>query len=87
MLLKFMVLWLAAALALWLGLRRTGIPRAAALAILLAGVALASLAALLDPPRFAFGAGAALIATTLGWLLVLNLIAFALGFREKLAAE
>lgn len=67
--------WLAAALALWLGLRRTGIPRAAALAILLAGVALASLAALLDPPRFAFGAGAALIATTLGWLLVLLLAA------------
>jgi hypothetical protein len=67
------LIWLAAALLLWLGLRRAGLAPTMALAGLLAGVLLASLAALLDPPRFAFGATPALIALALGWLLMLLL--------------
>src|SRR5690349_15421719 len=50
------LLWLAAALLLWLALRRAGFGPAAAQALLLPGILLAALAALLDPPRFAFGA-------------------------------
>ncbi|HEU5102981.1 MAG TPA: hypothetical protein VFU22_28355, partial [Roseiflexaceae bacterium] len=67
------LIWLAAALQLWLGLRRAGLAPNAALIGLLAGVLLASLAALLDPPRFAFGATPALTALALGWLLMLLL--------------
>ena len=61
--------WLAAAALLWLALRRIGLDARTALLLLLAALLLASLAALLDPVRFAFGATAALIACALGWLL------------------
>jgi hypothetical protein len=65
--------WLVSALLLWLALRRAGLAPNTALGGLLAGVLLASLAALLDPPRFAFGAAPALTALALGWLLMLLL--------------
>ncbi|HEX9372074.1 MAG TPA: hypothetical protein VF897_13755, partial [Roseiflexaceae bacterium] len=67
--------WLGAALLLWLALRRIGLAPFAAQALLIAAVLPASLAALLDPPRFAFGASAALTAAALGWLLTLLLVA------------
>jgi hypothetical protein len=67
--------WLAAASALGLALRRIGLTPRVAQAILLAAVLLASLAALLDPPRFAFGGAPALVVCLLGWLLVLLLTA------------
>jgi len=67
------LLWLAAALLFWLGLRRAGLGPNAALIGLLLGILLASLAARIDPPRFAFGATPALIALGLGWLLMLLL--------------
>jgi hypothetical protein len=65
--------WLGAALLGWLALRRAGFAPRLASALLLPGVALAGLAAWLDPPRFALGAGPALIALALGLLLVLLL--------------
>ncbi|MEO7908751.1 MAG: hypothetical protein ABIV47_03780, partial [Roseiflexaceae bacterium] len=67
------LLWIIAALLFWLGLRRAGLGPNAALIGLLLGILLASLAALLDPPRFAFGATPALTALALGWLLMLLL--------------
>jgi hypothetical protein len=67
------LLWLVAALLFWLGLRRAGLMPNTALIGLLLGILLASLAALLDPPRFAFGATPALTALALGWLLMLLL--------------
>jgi hypothetical protein len=67
--------WLGAAALLWLALRRLGLGPRFALALLLAAVLLASLAALLDPPRFAFGGTTALIACALGWLLAVLLCA------------
>jgi hypothetical protein len=67
------LLWLVAALLLWLGLRRAGLGPNAALIGLLLGILLASLAAWIDPPRFAFGATPALIGLALGWLLMLLL--------------
>jgi hypothetical protein len=67
------LLWLIAALLLWLGLRRAGLERNAALIGLLLGILLAGLAAWVDPPRFAFGATPALTALALGWLLMLLL--------------
>jgi hypothetical protein len=65
--------WLGVAALLWLALRRAGFGPPAALMLLLPGLLLAGLAALLDPPRFAFGARPALIALALGLLLVLLL--------------
>ena len=59
----------------WLALRRAGFSAAATLALLLPLGLLAGLAALLDPPRFAFGVAPALVALALGWLLVLLLTA------------
>jgi hypothetical protein len=67
--------WLGAALLLWLALRRAGFGPNAAQALLWPALLLASLAALLDPPRFAFGGGSALVALALGWLLVLLICA------------
>jgi hypothetical protein len=67
------LLWLIAALLFWLGLRRAGMGPNAALIGLLLGIVLASLAAWVDPPRFAFGATPALTALGLGWLLMLLL--------------
>jgi hypothetical protein len=67
------LLWLVAMLLFWLGLRRAGLLQNVALVGLLVGILLASLAALLDPPRFAFGATPALTALALGWLLMLLL--------------
>jgi len=67
------LLWLVAALLFWLGLRRAGLAPNGALIGLSLGSLLASLAALLDPPRFAFGATPALTALALGWLLMLLL--------------
>ncbi|HEX9438147.1 MAG TPA: hypothetical protein VF909_00640 [Roseiflexaceae bacterium] len=65
--------WLGVAALLWLALRRAGFGPPAALMLLLPGLLLAGLAALLDPPRFAFGARPALIALALSLLLVLLL--------------
>ena len=65
--------WLGAALVLWLALRRAGFGPRAVQALLVPAALLAGLAALLDPPRFAMGGGAALTALALGWLLVLLL--------------
>ncbi len=67
--------WLAAAVAAWLALRRAGLGPATAQRLLLVSLLLAGLAALLDPPRFAFGGGPALLALALGWQLVLLLTA------------
>jgi hypothetical protein len=67
--------WLAAALLLWLALRRAGLAPAHAQIFLLVCAALASAAAWLDPPRFAFGSGVALIIAALGWLLAILLTA------------
>jgi hypothetical protein len=67
------LLWLGAAALAWLVLRRAGFGPGAALAMLLPLTLLAGLAALLDPPRFAFGAGPAALALGLGWLLALLL--------------
>ncbi len=67
------LLWLIATMLFWLGLRRAGLGPNSALIGLLLGIILASLAALIDPPRFAFGATPALIAFGLGWLLMLLL--------------
>ncbi len=64
---------LVAALLFGLALRRAELTPNVALAALLVGILLASLAALLDPPRFAFGTGVALAACGLGWLLMLLL--------------
>lgn len=61
--------WLAAMLVAWLGIRRAGFAAQAVRPMLLTAAALAGLAALLDPPRFAFGGDVALIAAGLGWLL------------------
>jgi hypothetical protein len=65
--------WIGVAALAWLALRRAGFGPRPASALLLPGLALAGLAALLDPPRFALGAGPALIALALGFLLVLLL--------------
>ncbi|MEN9938527.1 MAG: hypothetical protein RLZZ387_5106 [Chloroflexota bacterium] len=76
------VMWLAAVLLGWLAVRRAGFGAGAALAMLLPVALLAALAALLDPPRFAFGAAPALVALALGWLL-----AVALGLVHPSAAR
>lgn len=65
------IAWLGAALLLWLALRRAGFGPAFALRFVLCGAALAGLAAMLDPPRFAFGDATALTAAALAWLLAL----------------
>jgi hypothetical protein len=65
------LIWLGVAALTWLALRRAGFSPHSTAAILLLGIALASVAALLDPPRFALGAEPALIALGLGFLLVL----------------
>jgi hypothetical protein len=67
---RSLLAWLAAALLFWLAVRRAGLAPNVALVALLAGTLLASLAALLDPPRFAFGANIALVTLALGWLLI-----------------
>jgi hypothetical protein len=69
------LLWIIAALLLWLALRRAGFDSATAQLLLLAALLLACVAASLDPPRFAFGARPALTALALGWLLILALTA------------
>lgn len=69
--------WIGAALLAWLAVRRAGFAPAVAQLILAPGMLLAGLAALLDPPRFAFGGGPALTALALGWLLVMALNAAA----------
>ena len=69
------LIWISAALLLWLALRRAGFDSATAQLLLLAGLLLASVAASLDPPRFALGARPALTAIALGWLLILALTA------------
>jgi hypothetical protein len=65
--------WLGVATLAWLALRRAGFGPRSAAALLLPGIALAGVAALLDPPRFALGAVPALISLALGFLLVLLL--------------
>jgi hypothetical protein len=80
------LLWLIAALLLWLGLRRAGLEPNAALIGLLLGILLAGLAAWVDPPRFAFGAIPALTALALGWLLMLLLNAAPAGLMLAGAA-
>ncbi len=65
--------WLAALVGGWLAIRHAlgeGNRRAAGW-VLAAGAGLVALAALLDPPRWAFGAGAALIACALAYPLAL----------------
>ncbi len=59
---RSMLGWLVAAALAWLALRRAGFGSSQALALLLPAAFLASLAALLDPPRFAIGAAPALVA-------------------------
>jgi hypothetical protein len=67
------LIWLGTLVLAWLALRRAEFSSRLATALLLFGVALAGLAALLDPPRFALGAGPALASLALGLLLVLLL--------------
>ncbi len=67
------LLWLLAAALGWLGLRLAGFGPRGALAGLLPALALAALAALLDPPRAALGAWPAVQTLGLGLLLVLAL--------------
>lgn len=67
--------WLGAALVLWATLRRAGFERGVIQAIMLPLLALATVGAWLDPPRFAFGAAPALIALAVAWALVLMLCA------------
>ena len=67
--------WLGAAVLLWLAIRRAGLRAALAFQLMLPVIGLACLAALLDPPRFAFGSATALIIGALGWLLMLLLTA------------
>jgi hypothetical protein len=71
--------WLGAALLFWLALRRIGFTPSWVQRFLLVGLALGGLAAWLDPPRFAFGSGVALIIAALGWLLVVLLAAEPIG--------
>jgi hypothetical protein len=67
------LIWLGTAALLWLALRRAEFGPRLAATLLFLGVALASLAALFDPPRFALGASPALASLALGLLLVLLL--------------
>ena len=69
--------WIGAALLAWLALRRAGFAAPTTQLILAPGLLLAGVAALLDPLRFAFGGGPALVALAFGWLLVLLLDAAA----------
>ena len=62
--------WIAAALLFWLALRRAGLGAPLAWRFVLVGIGLACIAALLDPPRFAFGSATVLIIGGLCWLLV-----------------
>jgi len=78
--------WLGAALLFWLALRRIGFTSSRVQRSLLVGLAMAGLAAWLDPPRFAFGSGVALIVAALGWLLVVLLTAEPLGLLLSGAA-
>jgi hypothetical protein len=65
--------WLLAAALLWLGVRRAGFGPRAAFGGLLALALLLGLAAVLDPPRTAFGAWPAAEALALAWLLLVAL--------------
>lgn len=65
--------WLGAAVLLWLTIRRTGLRAPRAFQFMLPIIGLACIAAMLDPPRFAFGSTTALIISALGWLLMLLL--------------
>jgi hypothetical protein len=81
--------WLGAAALAWLALRHAlGTPAAR---LFIGLVALAALAALIDPPRWAAGAAAALVATGLCYLLAIGLRAglprLARGFGVPLDAE
>ena len=67
--------WLGAGLLFWLAIRRIGFTAVESQRILLVGVALASVAAMLDPPRFAFGSGVALIIGALSLLFAILLAA------------
>jgi hypothetical protein len=65
--------WLLAGLLAWALVLRAGFQAHAAMLLVGAGVALVLLAALLDPPRFAFGARAALTTAALCYGLLLTL--------------
>lgn len=71
------LLWLGAALMGWVVVRRVGVEAQAAQVWLGIAMVLAGIAALLDPPRFAFGAFPALMALGGGLALVLVLDAAA----------
>jgi len=71
--------WLGAALLFWLALRRIDFTPSWVQRFMFVALALTGLAALLDPPRFAFGSGIALIIAALGWLLVVLLAAEPIG--------
>jgi len=62
------VIWLACVLPAWLALRRIGFSSQTACWMLAPLCLLAGLAALLDPPRFAFGAEPAFVALVLAWI-------------------
>lgn len=65
--------WLGAAVLLWLAIRRTDLCAPRAFQLMLPLIGLACVAALLDPPRFAFGSATALIIGALGLVFVLLL--------------
>lgn len=67
------LLWIGAALALWMTARRAGFGQGAIQSMMLPLLALATIGAWRDPPRFAFGALPALIALIIGWALVMLL--------------
>jgi hypothetical protein len=69
------LLWILALLPAWLAVRRAGVGVRGTTLILAPLILAAALAALLDPPRFAFGAPTALLTLSLGLLLVLLLCA------------
>jgi hypothetical protein len=65
--------WLGAAVLAWLAIRRAGLRASRAFQLVLPIIGLACIAALLDPPRFAFGSATALIIGALGLVFVLLL--------------
>jgi hypothetical protein len=62
------LIWLACVVPAWLALRRIGFVSRSAWWMLVPLCLLAGLAALLDPPRFAFGAEPSLVALVLAWM-------------------
>ena len=79
--------WLAAALVVFALLARMGFGANEALVGAGIGAALALLSALLDPPRFAFGAAPALIAAALCYALLLALLALLPAFARSLHGD